>query len=244
MNISNNINEIFKAIDEVKIEYGIENYTVSTTTLEDVFIKINSNELSEDMFNVDDSSNAINNNEIKPTTQDQIINVNDDPIIVAQKQGSFFEQLWANVSRQFLSLLRNFKLFILEIIAAALPCILYSVILKNVSALLDSYSYQDVNYLLNHNTVYYKMFGEDLSYITDSTLFKSIEVNLKLKVIMLYDDKQSGNLNKRIKNEIRTCSFFIADLTSENNFNPNVMYEIGMAEGFNKKILQIINEEK
>ena len=61
---------------------------------------------------------------------------------------------------------------------------------------------------------------------------------------MLYDDKQSGNLNKRIKNEIRTCSFFIADLTSENNFNPNVMYEIGMAEGFNKKILQIINEEK
>ena len=196
MNISNNINEIFKAIDEVKIEYGIENYTVSTTTLEDVFIKINSNELSEDMFNVDDSSNAINNNEIKPTTQDQITNVNDDPIIVAQKQGSFFEQLWANVSRQFLSLLRNFKLFILEIIAAALPCILYSVILKNVSALLDSYSYQDVNYLLNHNTVYYKMFGEDLSYITDSTLFKSMEVNLKeFTAVEVNEDDTIDNIN-------------------------------------------------
>lgn len=85
---------------------------------------------------------------------------------------------------------------------------------------------------------------QDIRYQFYKKLKQSIEVNLKLKVIMLYDDKQSGNLNKRIKNEIRTCSFFIADLTSENNFNPNVMYEIGMAEGFNKKILQIINEEK
>ena len=36
-----NVKELFKEIERIKTDYGIENYTVSTTSLEDVFLKLN-----------------------------------------------------------------------------------------------------------------------------------------------------------------------------------------------------------
>ncbi len=86
--------------------------------------------------------------------------------------------------------------------------------------------------------------ANDEKYQFYKELRKEVEEQLKLNLVMLYEDKSTGNLATRIKNEIRNCSFFIADLTSKDNFNPNVFYEIGIAEGFNKKPLLILKEDK
>ena len=64
---------------------------------------------------------------------------------------------------------------------------------------------------------------------------------------MLEDDKAAGNIHSRIKNEIKYCKYFIADLTykidsKERGFiNGNVMFEIGMAKAYNKPCLLIMN---
>ena len=86
--------------------------------------------------------------------------------------------------------------------------------------------------------------ANDEKYQFYKELRKELEEQLKLNLVMLYEDKSTGNLATRIKNEIRNCSFFIADLKSKDNFNPNVFYEIGIAEGFNKKPLLILKEDK
>lgn len=86
--------------------------------------------------------------------------------------------------------------------------------------------------------------ANDEKYRFYKELRKEVEEQLKLNLVMLYEDKSTGNLATRTKNEIRKCSFFVADLTSKDNFNPNVFYEIGIAEGFNKKPLLILKEDK
>lgn len=74
-----------------------------------------------------------------------------------------------------------------------------------------------------------------------------LEKKLNLKLIMLEDDKAAGNIHSRIKNEIKYCKYFIADLTykidsKERGFiNGNVMFEIGMAKAYNKPCLLIMN---
>lgn len=44
------INQIFKKIELVKDKYKIQNYTVATTSLEDVFFKVNDNEFTRNLF--------------------------------------------------------------------------------------------------------------------------------------------------------------------------------------------------
>lgn len=74
-----------------------------------------------------------------------------------------------------------------------------------------------------------------------------LEKKLNLKLVMLEDDKAAGNIHSRIKNEIKYCKYFIADLTykidsKERGFiNGNVMFEIGMAKAYNKPCLLIMN---
>ena len=82
---NNNIKEIFNIIEDNKKVYGIEDYTVSSTTLEDVFLKLNQKiSLNED-----------NNN-------DKII-VNDDSNIII-KPTSFISQLFSHIKRGFFSI--------------------------------------------------------------------------------------------------------------------------------------------
>lgn len=74
-----------------------------------------------------------------------------------------------------------------------------------------------------------------------------LEKKLKLKLVMLEDDKAAGNIHSRIKNEIKYCKYFIADLTYKNDskeigfINGNIMFEIGMAKAYNKPCLLIMN---
>jgi ATP-binding cassette subfamily A (ABC1) protein 3 len=94
-----NIKEIFNVIEECREEYGIEDYTVSSTTLEDVFLKLNHK------INIGEENKDLNNDEIL---------VREGSILI--KPSSFFTQLISHIKRGFFSIWRNKSLFILELI--------------------------------------------------------------------------------------------------------------------------------
>lgn len=81
---------------------------------------------------------------------------------------------------------------------------------------------------------YNKLFDEVLSEISETIGFK-----LKLIPIMKFRG-ESQRIDHRLIEKIKECDIFIGDLTTVNN---NVIFEIGLAEGNNKKILLIKSKE-
>ena len=101
---SNNehVAEIFKYIEESKREFGIEDYTVASTSLEDVFLKIN---------------NKADLNDMKYINQE---NNNNEQIIVPENlvgMTGCCSQLISQLHRNFLPIKRNFFVFLLEYFA-------------------------------------------------------------------------------------------------------------------------------
>lgn len=100
---------------------------------------------------------------------------------------------------------------------------------------------------------YFVTFKVFLNNINDKTIFFAREFNnketkkiytkiknkleqeLNFNLVMLEDDKAADNIHSRIKNEIKYCRYFIADLAYKDDpkgsgfINSNVMLEIGMA---------------
>lgn len=77
-NINEKASDLFAHIDQVKDKYGIINYTVSTTELEDVFLKLNRNEASKNLFNSDyntipNTDNDYNKESINMTYLNKVI---------------------------------------------------------------------------------------------------------------------------------------------------------------------------
>lgn len=80
-----------------------------------------------------------------------------------------------------------------------------------------------------------------------NTLFKEILLDISKKIgfglelipIMRFRG-ESQRIDRRLIEKIKECDIFIGDLTTVNN---NVIFEIGLAEGNNKKILLIRSEE-
>ena len=99
---SNNekIPEIFKYIGQVKAQYGIEDYTVSSTSLEDVFLKIN---------------NKADLNDLKYLNKNEKENQNLKYEI--PKVSGFCSQLCSQVIRGLYPLWRNKILFIFELLS-------------------------------------------------------------------------------------------------------------------------------
>ena len=97
---SNNehVAEIFSFIEESKEEFGIEDYTVSSTSLEDVFLKINNKSDLRDMKYI---SKQPNNQEI--ALQDNIANMT-----------GFCPQLLSQLGRNILPIKRNKMMILLE----------------------------------------------------------------------------------------------------------------------------------
>ena len=81
---------------------------------------------------------------------------------------------------------------------------------------------------------YNKLFKEVLSDISEKIGF-----GLELIPIMRFRG-ESQRIDHRLIEKIKECDIFIGDLTTVNN---NVIFEIGLAEGNNKKILLIKSEE-
>ena len=103
------INNIFELIEESKIKYSLDKYTISTTSLEDVFINLNNEEISN-RFNINE------NNENRIVEKENIDNENNN----TNYSVPFTNQLNFNIKRNLLSLLsnknQNITLFIIVLI--------------------------------------------------------------------------------------------------------------------------------
>ena len=120
-----NIPEILEYIEQKKGEYGIDDYTVSSTSLEDVFLKINNKASLSDIkyikkntINIkrendeEDSSDHEKNNLLENNSKNIL-----KKISINIKTTSFMSQLLAQVKRGFYPLSRNKILFIFELLS-------------------------------------------------------------------------------------------------------------------------------
>jgi len=101
INIQSNskyINEIFEYIEQSKLQFGIDDYTVSSTSLEDVFLKINNkSNLSDMKYNIKD------------------INSLSDNIVLMTGISS---QLFSQIKRGLFPLWRNKTLYFIELLSS------------------------------------------------------------------------------------------------------------------------------
>ena len=128
---NNNIEGIFNFIEEKKDEFGISDYTVSSTSLEDVFLKINNKTVVNDMKyikrnisykkskEINKEEDILDDKDIKNYKEngkllENNITTNFDINI---KTSSFGQQLKASIIRGIYPLSRNKMLFVLELLS-------------------------------------------------------------------------------------------------------------------------------
>ena len=143
----NIINSIFEIIEknEFKEKYGIVNYTISTTSLEDVFLKLNNDEISNLMLNntfiqknnelKDISSiNNLNNsniyNQINVAISESNNNLNNNNNNLNNRNRScgikyYFIELFGGIKRNYIPIWRNKCTFVVEVLSASITIIIY-----------------------------------------------------------------------------------------------------------------------
>ena len=141
------INSIFEIIEkkEFKEKYGIINYTISTTSLEDVFLKLNNDEISNLMLNntfiqknneLNDISsiNNLNNsniyNQINVAISESNNNINNNNNNLNNRNSSygikyFFIELFGGIKRNIIPIWRNKCTFVVEVLSASITIIIY-----------------------------------------------------------------------------------------------------------------------
>ena len=162
-----NMNDIFGFLEKSKEELGIEDYFLRTTSLEDIFLKINNKE------NKDDSAFKNRGNE----ENFENINVNDN----FDMTKGFFSQLSSEIKRYFFPLKRNYIFFILEFIISLFTIYLFIFVFfyKWTLELTKQKKNLDLIKVLETNINY--IFDEN-NYIKNSYIF-DISNKLELKKI-------------------------------------------------------------
>ena len=160
-----NIKEIFDVITKNKEEYGIEDYTVSSTSLEDVFLKLN-------------HKITINEEEEKKNDDENLIQIdNNFNDIFIETEQSFFSQLKSHIKRGFFSLWRNKGYCFLELLMALFILYIYVLIYYNLLGQ-QSEKVLSLTDLLENNNIYIcennKNFFEE-SYVVDDLCSANLE---------------------------------------------------------------------
>jgi len=233
-----NVKELFKEIERIKNDYGIENYTVSTTSLEDVFLKLNNNELSTLMFNQLEKEEDF----IK-SKYDTSVTVN---VKNKKTQISFRNEIRYNISRNLIPLWRNKSSFILEIISASITIFIYIFGLNSLF-ITSRYTYQNINELIKINPIYIKSYpNEYFDILKKSYFYKKNKIKLqKIK----YDFKNKKNLTinnidvefyekSKYKNE---RSVLVINQKNVNNLEFNILYQSASVEYFQSTMNFIIS---
>ena len=179
-----NINEIFDYIDKTKSDFGIENYTIGSTSLEDVFLKINNKaNLSDQKYSENKEFNEAN-------------------YIVPQKSG-FCRQLCAQITRGFYPFYRNKTLFFFELLSSLgfvyIFIFFFSDSMRNI--LNKTLSLTEV---LQANPIYIN--GIDKEFFTNSDLYSGSRSYITLKK---FDDK-SNDINEFMDNAYKNSFVHIA----------------------------------
>ena len=116
---NNNIPEIFDYVEQKKEECGIDDYIVSSTSLEDVFLKINNKTSINDLkfikkeiikLKEDDGDNDIENDKLLESKKTK-------EIYIDITTSSFCSQLLAQIKRDLYPLFRNKILFLFELLS-------------------------------------------------------------------------------------------------------------------------------
>ena len=84
----------------------------------------------------------------------------------------------------------------------------------------------------------FKWLGEETD---DSSLRSFISEKSKAKCVTVADDKTSRNILNKIYSHLSACKFAIADIAT---LNPNVLYEIGIANSLGKSVILICSKEE
>ena len=122
INISSNnqkIKELFDFIESIKGEYGITDYTVSSTSLEDVFLKINNKAVTTDTKYIKRTISYKNSKEIK-LEEENAEKMNDKiktDFKIEIRTSGFCQQFVASMQRGIYPLVRNKMLFGLELLS-------------------------------------------------------------------------------------------------------------------------------
>ena len=187
---SERVFEIFQSIDEVKEEYGIENYSVTTTTLEDVFLRINCSELNNDIEN-DNNNNIIHQSHKLPNENEQV-----ELIDISEQQNaegnnkeqqdqefnfqatSFCKQFVVNLKKNFIPLWRNKSMFILELISASILVFTFFFAIRSIIEA-SKETYTDINPYIAEHDVYYYTYPDDLINVITSSHYVNNIMNVK-----------------------------------------------------------------
>ena len=147
------INNIFELIEESKIKYSLDKYTISTTSLEDVFINLNNEEISN-RFNINE------NNENRIVEKENIDNENNN----TNYSVPFTNQLNFNIKRNLLSLLSNKNQNITLFLIVLIPFLFYlpSLIAK------DNKEFEVIKNKIN-------IYTNNKDYIINSKYYKKLE---------------------------------------------------------------------
>ena len=192
-----NIKEIFDVIETNKVEYGIEDYTVSSTTLEDVFLKLNHK------FTINDENN-------------ELIEIQERNSFIIPNSSSFLSQLISHTKRQLFSLWRNKGYSFLELMIGLFTLYVYVIIYysvlgresQNVLSLTDLLKNNDI-FICENNKDFFKSsyVYQDLSSIN----FETIEnKNTKAEFIEEIYQNALGNIGK--------SGICVMNLNPENNY--------------------------
>jgi len=162
LNIKQNnehIPEIFKFIEESKEDYDIEDYTVSSTSLEDVFLKINN---QSNLNNMKYNNKTIGSQEI--LIPENLVEIN-----------SFFIQFISQLKRHFLTIYRNKFMLLVEYLSGL--GIIYITIFLTEKLINKKYNLDLID-ILEQNKLY---IYEDISakdVIEDSSANNSFSLDL------------------------------------------------------------------
>jgi len=170
-NDNENINEIFNQIEENKKNYGIEDYYINSSSLEEVFLKVNI------LLDEDDNKNKINRN-------NEILDVQNLDFKISM---SFIAKIIIHLKRLFLGLCRLKKSHLFEILSCFF--IFYLSLLNFIINYVPEVTKNkfDLVSLLEHNEI----FTNDIKY------FESL--NRNIKTIKFKEIKQQETIEKFIE---------------------------------------------
>ena len=210
---SNNqqINEIFDYIEKEKDNFGIENYTIGSTSLEDVFLKIN----NKSNFGNQKYSEKIESEDLnKP---------------LPQKSG-FCRQLCAQITRGFYPFFRNKTLFFFELLSSL--GFVYIFVFFFSDSMRNTFK-KSLNLIevLQANTIYINGIDEDF-------LKNSDTINNYGHISLSKFDDKSNDINEFMDNAYKNAFVNIAKgalyVNPNNQQGSNIVYDVYNTETNNK----------
>ena len=202
-----NVDKIFSLIEKSKEEYGIEDYTVASTSLEDVFLKIN---------------NKANINDMEYISREQNNQLVDIPNLI--ETTGFCSQLISQLHRNWIPIKRNVFILILEYLSGLGIIYIFVFLLNGLVGELTSKKL-DLKYLLKANNIYIYEPDSMKNYLKNSYAYK-LAGSIKFKRLK----KQPTDLNDLIDMSYEKAFAHIAKSSISIIKNDNNLY-VNMAHG-------------